>query len=247
MTDINNHWYTKYTSTYPKIGGVLRHRNELSFKALAKDFEGIKSMSLKSLKRYEHGINNCPASVIRTLSSYYECQIGELFDDDTFLGRDYNQTINSFRFSSVNYKDTPKGPRFTDDVDFQGYRLDYGLRLNRYIYDMITLENDHKGIELPKGAKILFRHPSDEDWSKILNDQDKIFIVTLETKDIENFPKNHDKKGKPITFITKARLIGDTQTKIVLYTYDGVIKHIHYQLFKRNIIGIAEKVIIDLL
>jgi hypothetical protein len=249
MDNKENEWYQRYFTKYPRIGGTLRRRKRAYYSEIVDDFKHLDGMSLSSIKRYELGTSDCPASVIFALASYYQCNIQELFDDDASFGRDIDMRKDNFRFSEISYRETPAGPSYTYAEELKGYRLDYGLKLNKGDYDLVTLEHDHQSLNLPIRAKLFFRVKDvrKEKWDELLNHEERIYFVTLETRSIETFPKKHKTKDGTVTFITKARVISDvSSSKMVMYQYDNKTKHITYQAFKRGIIGFAEKIIIDL-
>ncbi|MFW5865364.1 MAG: helix-turn-helix domain-containing protein, partial [Candidatus Izemoplasmataceae bacterium] len=157
MEDKEKEWYQRYFTKYPRIGGTLRRRKRAYYSEIVEDFKHLDGMSLSSIKRYELGTSDCPASVIFALALYYQCNIQELFDDDASFGRDIDQRKDNFRFSEISYKETPTGPSYDYAEEIKGYRLDYGLKLNKGDYDLITLEHDHQTLNLPKGAKLFFR------------------------------------------------------------------------------------------
>jgi hypothetical protein len=249
MNNNDIEWYRKNLSKYPRIGGTMRHRKMHTYAHLAETFHDLDGMSLSSIKRYELGTSDCPASVIYALSLYYRCNIQELFDDDVYIGHEALNQADSFRFSECTYKETPTGPKSIYADKIQGYRLDYGLELGSRDYILVTLLEDHHGLNLPKGAKLFVRNRlRREEWDKLLNQEERIYAVTLDRRDIEAFPKKHQTDDPYISFITKARVIGDKVSgRTVIYQYDNKTKHITYQTFKKGITGFVDKIIIDFL
>jgi hypothetical protein len=249
MDNNEKEWYRRHLSKYPRIGGTIRNRKLNTYAQLAYEFKKLGGMSLSSIKRYEMGLSDCPASVLYALSLYYKCNIQELFDDDAYIGHEALNKADGFRFNEFTYKETSSGSSTSYPEKLQGYRLDYGLELSQRDYDLVTLSQDHQALNLPKGAKLLIRaRLRRENWEKLLNNEERMYYMTLEIKSIETFPKKHQKDSQYVSFITKARVIGDADSgRTVIYQYDNKTKHITYQTFKRGITGFVDKIIIDFL
>jgi hypothetical protein len=237
--------YGDNLNKYPRIGAIMRERFGYTIEQVAQEFEGYKSMSISSLKRYELGEYDCPASVIDNLADYYGCATDELFDDEVILGYHQGGAFSS-RFGCLRFQDTPKGPVFKKDENFRTYHLDQGLQLRRNFYDMLILDNPHIHLNLPSGARILIRHTIYEN-SEVLTEKERLFYMKMNISEIPNFPKAHETKHDHVQFLTKASVIsGTSQPKLVMFWYDNQVKHITFQTFKRSIIGVADKIIIDL-
>jgi hypothetical protein len=232
---------------YPRIGYVMRRKHLFTMQKLAEKFEGYPRMSEKSLKRYEAGTANCPASVLKVLADFYECGLEELYDDDVFSDIFIFPEKKVFRYTPYIYKLTQQGPALLKNNKFKGYRTDSGLDFKKGYFDIVELKSADQSLGLPKGTKIIFNYSDFMNYE--LNEEEKIYLVELGPKEITNFPETHRKmlnKRERLLFITKAKVLPNTyQPKMVLYYYNNEIKNVNYQMFGRRIKGIARKIIID--
>ncbi|MEC9485488.1 MAG: helix-turn-helix transcriptional regulator [Candidatus Izemoplasma sp.] len=233
-------------SPYPKIGKTMRHGHGYSQTDLYKALN--RTYGISSIRNYEQGKRNAPASYLVALSKLYQCTIQDLFDCEPT--HQIHHTIDTLYYAYENHKVKKIKPEPLISYDFN---QSIDIATNRYQYYQLTAHD--QTLELPTDTRLLLR----------LKTTDKIDVTSTERMYLITVPKaTHPEYGNDNSskkrldpavmnarrgskqFITRAKLITDIkQGTYVMYYDHRTIKHMGYREFLSTIDGIVEKIMYD--
>ena len=226
---------------YPKIGRLMRERAGYTQSQLTSLLD--KKFSVSSIRNYEAGERDAPASYILALSRLYCCTLADLIDEEKTYYMYTN--IKMLNYSYVNHQSKVEEPEVK-----LAYSYERNIHTDKYDYYYYLLTADDETINLPKGTRLLVQMKGKEMID--VNYDEKIYLISIDKEshpdhDYENvFHSNpHFKTKETKQIFTKAKLVKDLPNKQVMY-YDGkIIRHMNYRKFKNMIDGFVYKYVFD--
>ncbi len=226
---------------YPKIGRMMRDRAGYSQSYLATLLDN--QFSVSSIRNYEIGVRDAPASYLLALSNLYHCTLPDLFDEEKKYYMYSN--IDMLNYSYVNHQSKIEKP----EVKF-AYSYDRNIHTDKYDYLYYLLTADDQTLNLPMGTRLLVQMKGKEMID--VNYSEKIYLISVdkETHPDYDYEKSyqhnpHFKNTQTKQIFTKAKLIKDLPNKTVMY-YDGkIVRLMNYRKFKNMIDGVVHKYIFD--
>jgi len=226
---------------YPKIGRMMRERARYTQSYLATLLENKYSVS--SIRNYEIGERDAPASYLLALSNIYRCTLPDLFHEEKRYYMYSN--IDMLNYSYVNHQSKIEKP----DVKL-AYSYDRNIHIDKYSYLYYLLTDDDLTLNLPRGTRLLVQMKGKEMID--VNYSEKIYLISVDKETHPDYDYEkifHSKQGITRTqtkqFFTKAKLVKDLPSKTVMY-YDGkIIRLMSYRSFKNMIDGVVHKYIFD--
>jgi len=227
----------KYHYHYPKIGSVIRRKKGLPQILVAMELDYVLGMS--SLKNYELGKRDCPASVLRELAIFYNCSMESLFDEPYISANRDKEKLSKIPTKFIkNALDAKPVSHQTSQIE---YYMDKDIDFTNNKYQYIVLLEDDSSLKLPKGTRLLLKLK--EAKSIDVYENEDIFLVNLPMTSKEKM-ESPRKKARPI--LTKASLVpGSSKPKIVTWSNGAETEYVNYRDFLSNIDGVVVKIIID--
>lgn len=234
----------KVPPIYPRLSADVRKRAGYTQADVVREVNN--QISINSIRNYEAGLRDTPATVLMLLSKLYECSIETLLDH-TFFSTDIKDYTN---FSTA-ISTLDKGVPILKSVESQAiYHLDQNINTDRYEYRYVVLEKPHETLHLPAGTRFLIQLAGKKKIDMI-EGEERIYLLTSNKHRFPNKKnQSHLRDRTPnritTTFLSKAGLVKTyTDTKLVFY-YDGnKLKFSNLRSFRSMIDGVVVKIIFD--
>ena len=232
--------------TYPKIGRFLREKfnyTQIDLRALL-----LNAFSLSSIRNYEHGERDAPASYLLALAELYQCTFPYLFDNP--LDFHMYASIDTQLYSYVNHVS-----QFTHPEKNIGYRFDANIDIQKHQYRYFMILDDDTTLNLPRLSRLLVQMKVKEKID--VTEKEQIFLITVSKETHPDYGYNYleiDNKDPELVsqrsgskqFLTRARIITDIKNvKYVMYYDNTTIRHSAYRDFIDMIDGIVTKIVFD--
>lgn len=233
-------------SPYPRIGKTMRKGFGYSQTDLGKLLN--KQFGLSSIRNYEHGERDAPASYLLALSNLYQCTIQDLFDD-TIEFHMYSN-IETTLYSYVNHVS-----QFTKPEKMVGYQYDSNIDIAKYRYQYFMILDDDLTLNLPRHSRVLVQMKEKEKID--VTEHEQMFLITVSKRTHPEYGYNYLKEDNKNTelksqreesksYITRAWYINDiTNGNYVMYYDNTTIRYMGYREFLNAIDGVVIKVVYD--
>jgi transcriptional regulator with XRE-family HTH domain len=230
---------------YPRLSADVRKRAGFTQAEVVREVKN--QISINSLRNYEAGLRDTPASVLMLLSKLYECSIETLLDH-TFFSTDIKDYTNFSTAISTLDNDVP----ILKSAESQAiYHLDQNINTDRYEYRYVVLEKSDETLHLPAGTRFLVQLAGSKKID-IIEEEERIYLLTSNKyrfpnkKNKKNHIRGHTPNRISTTFLSKASLLNTyVDTKLVIYYDAGKLKTTNLRSFRSMVDGIVIKIIID--
>lgn len=226
---------------YLRIGRVMRERAGYTQCHLATLLD--KKFSVSSIRNYENGDRDAPASFLLALSNLYCCTLNDLIDDEKTFNMFSN--IDMLHYSYINHIANIEKP-----VVKVAYSYDRNIHTDKYNYLYYLLTADDVTLNLPSGTRLLVQMKGKEMID--VSFKERMYLISVDKQNhpdhgyesqIQVDSNSNNTETKQI--FTRARLVKDLTNKTVMY-YDGnIVRHMNYRRFKNMIDGVVYKYVFD--